>query len=1326
MSAFQPLCVISDDCGFLEEDGFIKTTCNRQYNLATYKCVGSNTYYSVIKHQSFGFFTQHGIHVERSRDDRRITKSCPNDPRHYQACSDLFLFVSTHSLLQKYAQSSSTTLCGMTVVQLKGQVADKFSYKIDLDVREVNELLKDKFKCDGICEESSCEDEIYCNGFLYGFFCDSYSFDNTSETLVKGKVLVAAQFICDGKNASCISNEDEKNCSNYERRMTSEFGHTDDDNIEWRNKIIRHRLCSTIHYSVRYTFRRLSNITRCSGLVEEMVGATNFLNHTIRYRPHCEYYMDQTNCSDSSRGVVECLISGYPSTVSKFATCVQTPGLCDDGFDNVCVDTSNICFVHKHQLCDGISDCNDQSDEMSRICKTKTISPCFRRYHHDKKLPIPISWLLDGLRDCQNGEDEKDTWPTCGTGIFRRYVPGDSKCEDVYMCSVGSQNFVRFNDLCDGQDMCGHARLCSESRNRETKNVYTSPVSIGKVRPLECVVHCVAGVSRSLGQFISSCEMKDFTPFPMLGLNGPPSIMVPKSIENCKNVFGKVYVYLTCSGRCTDNAMCPLQPLTYDACQFQDKNIHRAYTTTTGREISQLTFLQKDRTTGLYENNNFQCKNNKCIKYNKVCNLADDCGDWSDEETCSNNFMCDYPKRFISKNQKCDDKIDCSDFTDECNEECGKTIISRGYLQVLSWVIGCSAVILNSAKVYQNAKILVTRKFSSASSYKALTTVIHAGDLITGLYLLTIAMVDSLVYGTSYCKERLNWLSSGTCAFLGVLSTFGGQVSLLSMTLLSFYRAMGIINVQKVTSKNSSVKISLIILMIVITSFCISFIPLSSRYEDFFVNGMTYDPKIKIFKAFVPKDEHVSIIRSYYGRISTHLVSTWAKINSLIDPMFSNQYDGTGRRKIHFYGNDGVCIFKYFVTSDDPQKAYVLGNLLLNIVCFLIISICYFKVLLSSKISKQRLIGDRDQNKRSEGKRKAERYIAIIVLTDFLCWVPFTLLCMLNFWQLVDATAFYPISSIVILPINSVLNPILYNNYVNSTVKWICINGRYWLAVYYRDYWIKLAPSSDTANVKSLKDEVNNGINKTTKSILGSNVLPEDDDETKTNNKQLNSSTIPRENNVEILTGESSTSNQMKNDTIPLDEKELELAVDASEAEKPQRTEMISDNFIILHRKGVISHLGTEQSETHSKDTTNDPRANFPTVKVEVVCKNKFSPIIASNSAKLKKELECIEEADDANDKTDNAEVIGQEEIICKDATTPLETMDKKDKIAQPQVTFTRGITDSESPTCSEKGSLFQRVLAFGRTTKNNITAHYSVPRNSQKATEMDANTDQK
>ncbi len=57
-----------------------------------------------------------------------------------------------------------------------------------------------------------------------------------------------------------------------------------------------------------------------------------------------------------------------------------------------------------------------------------------------------------------------------------------------------------------------------------------------------------------------------------------------------------------------------------------------------------------------------------------------------------------------------------------------------------------------------------------------------------------------------------------------------------------------------------------------------------------------------------------------------------------------------------------------------------------------------------------------------------EAKITAIVLTDFICWIPLTVVCFLHFGEVIDATPWYPIFSTILLPLNSVINPILYNS----------------------------------------------------------------------------------------------------------------------------------------------------------------------------------------------------------------------------------------------------------------------------------------------------------
>ena len=67
-------------------------------------------------------------------------------------------------------------------------------------------------------------------------------------------------------------------------------------------------------------------------------------------------------------------------------------------------------------------------------------------------------------------------------------------------------------------------------------------------------------------------------------------------------------------------------------------------------------------------------------------------------------------------------------------------------------------------------------------------------------------------------------------------------------------------------------------------------------------------------------------------------------------------------------------------------------------------------------------MGRRDANRALQAK------ISAIILTDFCCWVPLSIVSFLHLSEAVNASTWYPFFSILILPINSVINPLLYDS----------------------------------------------------------------------------------------------------------------------------------------------------------------------------------------------------------------------------------------------------------------------------------------------------------
>ena len=190
--------------------------------------------------------------------------------------------------------------------------------------------------------------------------------------------------------------------------------------------------------------------------------------------------------------------------------------------------------------------------------------------------------------------------------------------------------------------------------------------------------------------------------------------------------------------------------------------------------------------------------------------------------------------------------------------------------------------------------------------------------------------------------------------------------------------------------------------------------------------------------------------------------------------MFSQTYGTMNRSAVHFYGNDGVCLFKYFVRRDDARRSRATMQditdisdhkgdammwliLCLNFTCFIVITVCYVIINILNKKSSQRS-GSYQNPSIIRQNRRIQNRVTAIIATDLLCWVPFSIVSALHNLQVIDATNWYVNFAMVLLPINSVINPLLYDNTLRQQLSRKCkdlsiviANSR--IAVYVRQIW---------------------------------------------------------------------------------------------------------------------------------------------------------------------------------------------------------------------------------------------------------------------------------
>ena len=1006
----------TNECVLVEvgdQKKYLKEKCGEKF-----KCPRSETLYSVELYTDDPLFTKWSTNCTLKYD-----RLCPDDLKFYEVCGHIrsecesnfgrdldekfcrtytcqyqeqhFAFLGDNITItfgskiisglanKRYADCNGEQTCSNTDVDELGCPDPQESYRCMGEA--VSNIRADQV-CDLKCDCHRCNDEAECGNMTYGVICDSTFGQH-----------VHAMYMCDNKK-DCYNGLDEENCRAEDTLRTCTPG--------------------DLHGPDYYN----SFPDRVRSLYPHQICAVPRLGP---YAYTCQDGKDQINCTDTDRVAMSCEVNGFPTTLSLFAIC-RGYELCDDGYQNQCVEVEGGCVLHKNQLCDGHPDCPRGTDETKTFCSTLSVQKCVRRVNMEissSMMEFPMSWVMDGKADCKDEIDEDaESWQTCGSGQSVRYVERGEVCSEVFLCNQDDKlsKFVTFDDLCDKIPSCGiENKVCQKTKSRQNTWDFVLEDELHVKR----ISYCLQGMGE-LQHLMGRCSLEGFTA-PDKNILGAPNyqIKVPSGNFDCGNTYGELYVYLSCSGECKQ-ASCPLGRIKHNSCvNIPDKK--KVYSLT---EDYSLTIVARDQ--GRYFNKYFPCDNSHCVTYDKVCNLVDDCGDSSDERGCANHFKCAETGEYVLKTSVCDGKIDCRDFSDECGEKCSRSsrnLLQSSFLKVFAWLSGVLATILNLTVFITSLKEIKNARSLRIRIDKSLILLVAVGDFLVGVYLLSIAAVDAY-YLTRYCKEKYRWLTSPYCTVLGTLSTIGSQLSLFSMAALGISR---LTNVKTLVAKDPNttkgkIKVSAIVMILLVVSIAISVFPLFPPLEDFFVNGLHYEG-VTLFTGIVDKESHHRILQSYNGRYREQPIS-WETMRRMVREMFSQDNDGISGSKVEFYGSDSVCIFKYLVTKTDPQYAYSLAILSLNLVCFLFITSCYTVIQYFVVSQSRKVISKISSARRSDLKLQTK--VSIIIATDFLCWIPFIVVCGLHYWEVIDASSWYPVFSVVILPFNSVINPLLYSDMV--------------------------------------------------------------------------------------------------------------------------------------------------------------------------------------------------------------------------------------------------------------------------------------------------------
>ncbi|XP_063680081.1 low-density lipoprotein receptor-related protein 2-like [Bolinopsis microptera] len=623
--------------------GYLKLVNDRGYT----QCWGSNVTYFVARPEQEYCYSQ------------QYSALCTHDPFFYQVCGA----VNATACENQYVFDKDYSLCGYHVCQYPSSVPGRNVYlsgrsiewhydcngKINcfnpenLGIDEkICKKLEDPYicnwskkriakekRCDGIvdCLADSADDEYGC-GHTYGMDCNYYDYPDHHRWQPPRYVCIPAE----SKSSFRCKDDIDVNKTLCEDQKIGW--------CRWRPSYAR------IDGDIKIANRTLTKNHMCTLLEPGLAGP-------------CIDGRDQLNCS--SGAALTCNVNHYgPSTITKLGLCTGFD-TCDDGLDEICEVPEFGCKTHKHTFCDGVKDCPFGSDE-GRLCDflVSNKTSCVRKVNYGAKVlkKIPMDWLCDGFEDCENGIDEdKNHWTVCGSPSTReRCIEKGRPCQEMYRCDITeSTQFIELKHLCDSVLSCENEQdVCAESR--KFSKLFTKVIQLDGIKR---ILQCLPGLE-DLQKISGTCNVSEVAQLvPAFGID-QLRVVTPSSLSSntfCEHSFGELYVYLTCLGLCP-GLSCILRPISPKSCLtgLSQKVF------TLSKDKKSLILVKKDGNskTKYSHQEMFPCNNGNCVPYEKVCNLANDCGDDSDELDCANHFRCGSGE-FIPLKNLGDGKIDCRD-----------------------------------------------------------------------------------------------------------------------------------------------------------------------------------------------------------------------------------------------------------------------------------------------------------------------------------------------------------------------------------------------------------------------------------------------------------------------------------------------------------------------------------------------------------------------------------------------------------------------------------------------------------------------------------------
>lgn len=380
---------------------------------------------------------------------------------------------------------------------------------------------------------------------------------------------------------------------------------------------------------------------------------------------------------------------------------------------------------------------------------------------------------------------------------------------------------------------------------------------------------------------------------------------------------------------------------------------------------------------------------------------------------------------------------DCDDNSDECPPDVlannplssREHLIASPILRVLVWIMATISILGNFLVIVENVVTSKRRDESPIGKCNRILLInLAVADFLMGIVLLMIGIKSALTSG-KYCEYDKPWRTSVHCSIIGILAVLSSETSVLCLVALTCYRLYGVLRPIDALYMRPKRAVWLVIILWIV-ALTLAIIPMIPTINQTMVTSALIAPSKYFDNTVVTWDSY----HTFAGRLRALVprnneegqydISSWVRAVEATNMHYPNvSPDLTGY--FGYYSTDGVCIPRLFrLEGTGPLHPLTLVVVSVNFTCLAFIIVSYAMIYW---ISTRNVLNSANSTSTRNRGSTMQRKISALIITDLCCWLPICVMAFLTQRQTYVSGTTYAIAAIILLPINSSLNPMIYS-----------------------------------------------------------------------------------------------------------------------------------------------------------------------------------------------------------------------------------------------------------------------------------------------------------